>query len=142
MKFNLDGIDMVLKGLVSLENEVVDVKVIAKELKNISKIVIVLHIYFTTMNNSSSNLLPFSNSNLANYKPREIMQNCKEIFQPPKRLLPHKSHDHNTPLESHSKPICLRPYMYPYYEKNETDKMVAEMSDSRVIRPSQNPFYL
>ena len=34
----------------------------------------------------------------------------------------------------------MRPYRYPYFQKEETKKIVAELLMSSVIRPSQSPF--
>jgi hypothetical protein len=34
----------------------------------------------------------------------------------------------------------VRPYRYPYYQKEEIEKLVKEMLSSGVIRPSQSPY--
>jgi len=34
----------------------------------------------------------------------------------------------------------VRPYRYPFYQKKEIEKIVQELLDSEVIRPSHNPF--
>jgi hypothetical protein len=34
----------------------------------------------------------------------------------------------------------VRPYHYPYYQKDEIEKIVRELLETGVIRPSQSPF--
>lgn len=34
----------------------------------------------------------------------------------------------------------MRPYHYPYFYKNEIEKIVQELSHSGVIRPNQSPY--
>jgi hypothetical protein len=39
------------------------------------------------------------------------------LFEEPKGLPPSMSHDHAILLKSGSKPVCVRPYKYPYFQK-------------------------
>jgi hypothetical protein len=55
-------------------------------------------------------------------------------------LPPNCSHDHSITLKSDAQPVCMRPYRYPYFQKEEIEKIVAELLLSGVIRPSQSPF--
>ena len=36
--------------------------------------------------------------------------------------------------------MCERPYKYPYFQKNEIEKIVKELLEVGYIRPSQSPF--
>jgi hypothetical protein len=36
--------------------------------------------------------------------------------------------------------VCERPYRHPYFQKTEIEKIVRELLQSGVIRPSQSPF--
>jgi hypothetical protein len=43
-------------------------------------------------------------------------------------------------LKEDSTPVYVRPYRYPYFQKTEIKKIVRELLQSRVIRPSQSHF--
>jgi hypothetical protein len=43
-------------------------------------------------------------------------------------------------LKPNTQPICVRPYRYPFYRKEEIEKIVRELLTSWVIKPSQSPF--
>lgn len=62
------------------------------------------------------------------------------IFEEPKGLPPQRSHDHVILLKEGAQPVSVRPYRYAYFEKDEIEKIVCELLQSRVIRPSQSPF--
>jgi hypothetical protein len=70
----------------------------------------------------------------------ELLGSFEDVFAEPKGLPPNRSHDHSITLKSDAQPICMRPYMYPYFHKEEMEKIVAELLLSEVIRPSQSPF--
>jgi hypothetical protein len=70
----------------------------------------------------------------------DILREFAEVFQEPKGLPPSRSHDHSIPLIPGAQPVSVRPYRYPFYQKEEIEKIVRELLDSRVIRPSHSPF--
>jgi hypothetical protein len=70
----------------------------------------------------------------------ELLGSFEDVFAEPKGLPPNHSHDHSITLKSDAQPVCTRPYRYPYFQKEEIEKIVAELLFSRVIRPSQSPF--
>ena len=39
-----------------------------------------------------------------------------------------------------TKPINVHPYRYPHYQKTEMEKLIRDMLDQRIIKPSQSPF--
>ncbi|XP_042972920.1 uncharacterized protein K02A2.6-like [Carya illinoinensis] len=43
--------------------------------------------------------------------------------------------------EPGTSPISVRLYRYPYFQKDEIEKIVLELLDSEVIRPSQSPYF-
>lgn len=44
------------------------------------------------------------------------------------------------PLKVGSEPVHVKPYRYPYIQKNEIEKIMAEMLGVGTIRPSVSPF--
>jgi len=69
-----------------------------------------------------------------------ILNAYTDVFQEPKGLPPHRAQDHSIPLQEGAQPVSVRPYRYPFYQKEEIEKIVQELLDSGVIRPSHNPF--
>lgn len=63
-----------------------------------------------------------------------------DVFQVPSGLPTPRAHDHQIPLMEGTRPISVRPYRYPYYQKNEIEKLVKEMLQARIVRPSQSLF--
>lgn len=62
------------------------------------------------------------------------------MFEEPHGLPPPGTHDHKILLQQGNGAVCMRPYRYPSYKKNEIEKLVADMLDSGVIRPSQSSY--
>lgn len=69
-----------------------------------------------------------------------ILSDFSDVFAKPYGLPPKRSHDHKIPISSESRPINVRPYKYPHYQKNEIEKMVTGLLQSGVIRPSTSPY--
>ena len=55
-------------------------------------------------------------------------------------LPPKRAHDHHIPLKDESQVVKVRPYRYPSMQKNEVERLVAEMKAAGVIRDSISPF--
>ncbi|XP_035542078.1 uncharacterized protein K02A2.6-like [Juglans regia] len=62
------------------------------------------------------------------------------VFKEPEGLPPTRKYDHKIVLKEGTQPIANRPYRYPYYQKTEIEKIVAELLKSGVVRPSMSPF--
>jgi hypothetical protein len=69
-----------------------------------------------------------------------ILQEYEDIFREPKGLPPARSHDHSITIQPGVQPVSVRPYRYPYYQKEEIEKIVNELLESGVIRHSHSPF--
>ena len=69
-----------------------------------------------------------------------LLETFKDVFAKPKGLPPNHSHDHAITLKTDAQPVCVRPYRYPYFQKEEIEKIVGELLASEVIKPSQSPF--
>jgi len=71
---------------------------------------------------------------------QDLLQQFEDIFREPKGLPPLRSHDHAIPLQDGVTPVSVRPYRYPFYQKEEIEKIVKDLLKSGVIRPSHSPF--
>jgi hypothetical protein len=71
---------------------------------------------------------------------QELLQQFEDVFQEPKGLPPPRSHDHAIPLQEGVQPVSVRPYRYPFYQKEEIEKIVKDLLQIGVIRPSRSPF--
>ena len=69
-----------------------------------------------------------------------LLETFEDVFAEPKGLPSNHSHDRAITLKTDAQPVCVRPYRYPYFQKEEIEKIVGELLASRVIMPSQSPF--
>jgi hypothetical protein len=69
-----------------------------------------------------------------------ILREYAAVFQEPKGLPPPRSYDHSIQLFLGVQPVSVRPYRYLFYQKEEIKKIIRELLDSGVIRPSHSPF--
>ncbi|KAF5447657.1 hypothetical protein F2P56_033191, partial [Juglans regia] len=71
---------------------------------------------------------------------QKLLGHYEDVFGDPKGLPPQRSHDHSITLNPNTNPISVRPYRYPYFQKDEIEKIVRELLTSGVIRPSHSPY--
>ena len=57
----------------------------------------------------------------------QLLAEFEDVFLEPKSLPPHRTLDHEINLLPNSVPINVKPYRYPYFQKGEIEKQVAEM---------------
>ncbi|CAJ2661673.1 uncharacterized protein LOC123886206 [Trifolium pratense] len=69
-----------------------------------------------------------------------LLTEFQPLFAPPPSLPPPRPHDHRIHLLPDAPPVNVRPYRYPYYQKAEIEKQIAEMLQTGMIRPSRSPF--
>ncbi|XP_060673303.1 uncharacterized protein LOC132803788 [Ziziphus jujuba] len=62
------------------------------------------------------------------------------VFQNPTTLPQQRSHDHRIQLLANNPPVNVRPYRYPHYQKAEIEKIVRELLQIGLIRPSHSLF--
>ena len=62
------------------------------------------------------------------------------MFDTPKGLPPIRDHDHAINLIPGSVPPNIRPYIYPYVQRSEIERVIAEMLEVGIIQPSQSSF--
>ncbi|CAJ2679667.1 unnamed protein product [Trifolium pratense] len=70
----------------------------------------------------------------------EVIVRFEEVFNMPTGLPPPREHDHAIVLQPGASIPNRRPYRYPFYQKNEIEKMVKEMMQAGIIRHSTSPF--
>jgi len=62
------------------------------------------------------------------------------VFAEPKGLPPQRFIDHRIHLELRAKPVNVRPYRYPQYQKGEIERLVEEMLKVGIIKDSHSAF--
>jgi len=70
----------------------------------------------------------------------QLVKDFTNIFEKPKSLPPHRSHDYKIILQEGTSPINVRPYRYPALQKDIIEQTVKEMLEAGIVRPSQSPF--
>ena len=70
---------------------------------------------------------------------KELLQQFNFVFNTPKELPPSRGHEHQIVLKEGTQPINVRPYRYPFYQKNEIEKIVKDLLEIGAIRPSKSP---
>eukprot|EP00253_Pinus_taeda_P028551 PITA_28551 len=72
---------------------------------------------------------------------QQILNNHLPVFDKPRELPPSIwEHDHNIALVPGAQPPNVPPYRYPFTQKNEIEKIIKELSEASVIRPSISPY--
>ena len=64
---------------------------------------------------------------------QRVLDNHSKVFETPKGLPPIRDHDHAIHPIPGSVPPNIRPYRYPYAQKSEIERMVAEMLEAGII---------
>eukprot|EP00253_Pinus_taeda_P022340 PITA_22340 len=72
---------------------------------------------------------------------QQILNNHLPVFDKPHELPPSRGeHDHSITLVPGAQPPNVRPYRYPFTQKNEIEKIIKELLGAGVIRPSISPY--
>eukprot|EP00253_Pinus_taeda_P008252 PITA_08252 len=71
---------------------------------------------------------------------QKVLDNHSKVFETPKGLPPIRDHDHAIHLIPGSVPPNIRAYRYPCAQKSEIERMVAEMLEASIIKPSESSF--
>ncbi|GKE58112.1 hypothetical protein Tco_1497297 [Tanacetum coccineum] len=70
---------------------------------------------------------------LVHPKLEQLLTRFDSLFQVPTSLPPHRMIDHRIHLLPNTKPVNVRSYRYPHYQKGEMEKLVNEMLEQRII---------
>ncbi|KAF7810715.1 Retrovirus-related Pol polyprotein from transposon 17.6 [Senna tora] len=68
-----------------------------------------------------------------------ILNGFSEVCNPLQGLPPSRNRDHAILIKEGSQPPNIRPYRYPHSQKAEIEKLVKEMLEAGIIRPSSSP---
>ncbi|XP_042045394.1 uncharacterized protein LOC121791530 [Salvia splendens] len=70
----------------------------------------------------------------------QLVEAFPSLTRPDPGLPPPRHTDHQIPLLPGAEPVSVRPYRYNHLQKDEMEKLVAEMLASGVIQPSTSPY--
>ncbi|KAA0039461.1 Ty3/gypsy retrotransposon protein [Cucumis melo var. makuwa] len=69
-----------------------------------------------------------------------IIKQFQDVFEWPKKLPPRREIEHHIHMKEGTNLINVRPYRYGFHQKEEMEKLIQEMLNSGVIRPSIDPY--
>ncbi|XP_063950432.1 uncharacterized protein LOC135152943 [Daucus carota subsp. sativus] len=69
-----------------------------------------------------------------------VVQLHSRVFDTPVGLPPSRGHEHAINMKEGSSPVSMRPYRYPYCQKDEIERLIAEMLAAGIIKPSTSPY--
>eukprot|EP00253_Pinus_taeda_P036594 PITA_36594 len=127
---SLEGKEVELRGIVGKSGKIIRSNGMTKLLKKEQRGVIT-QLCSVEVPTSKSSISP----NL-----QKVLHNLSNVFENPKGISPICDHDHPIHLIPRIVPTNIRPYRYPYAQKSEIERMVAEMLEAGIIQPSQSYF--
>eukprot|EP00253_Pinus_taeda_P032580 PITA_32580 len=130
IKFSMEGKEVALRGIAGKPGNIISSNGMTKLLKKEQKGVIA-QLCSLDVSTSESSISPDL---------QKVLDNHSKVFETPKGLPPVRDHDHDIHLIPGSVPPNIRPYRYPYVQKSEIERMVAEMLEAGIIQPSQRSF--
>ncbi|XP_074356051.1 uncharacterized protein LOC141695725 [Apium graveolens] len=70
----------------------------------------------------------------------EVLEQHSRVFDSPVGLPPSRNHEHAITLRDGCNPVGVRPYRYPQSQKDEIERLIREMLEEGIIKPSTSPF--
>jgi len=79
---------------------------------------------------------------LADVEPEiaSLLHTYQQVFDVPSALPPHRSHNLAIPLIHGVNPVKVKPYRYPFSQKQQIEEMVQDILEEGSIVPSNSPF--
>ena len=136
LKFRLGNRTVAIKGDPSLDKTLISLKAMLRTIKHEGQGVRVelRHLVADCVGHQLKDSLEDYPTELA-----EIMGRFQQLFQLPKELPPNRGHEQAIVLREGAKPVNVRPYRYPQFQKDEIERLIQEMLEARIIRPSVSP---
>ncbi|KAL4591091.1 hypothetical protein LXL04_004040 [Taraxacum kok-saghyz] len=69
-----------------------------------------------------------------------LINTYSRIFDIPTSLPPHRTQDRHIPTLPTAAPVNIKPYRYPYYQKQIMTKMIGDMLSDGIIKASTSPY--
>lgn len=69
-----------------------------------------------------------------------LLTKFQDIFAEPTQLPPRRNSDHRIFLQPGTSPVNVRPYRYPYFQKDVIEQLIQEMKSCGFIRASTSPY--
>jgi hypothetical protein len=70
----------------------------------------------------------------------EVLHGFVDVFKEPTGLPPRRVQDYFLTLQLRAQAVSIKPYRYPFYQKEEIKKIVKELLHTGVIRHNHSPF--
>lgn len=71
-----------------------------------------------------------------------VLHRFKAVFCKPHGLPPLSPQDHAIHLQHQADPVNVKPYRYPYFQKQVMEQLVSDMLKEGVIQASTSPFFV
>ncbi|KAJ9700965.1 hypothetical protein PVL29_006342 [Vitis rotundifolia] len=134
MKVRLGKTVIVLKGDPSLSRTDVSLKAMARARQHHSQGVWVELCQSSTTSDLSKEVQEVPRT------VKEMLAQYQRVFGPITGLPPSREIDHAIQLIPGASPVNVRPHRYPHILKNEIERLVQEMLEAGIVRPSSSPF--
>jgi len=141
MSFDWQGQQILLKGKNPPKFQSIELKQLSALVQNGQPVedYLIYSLQFMEVEGGSKGLNPqFQGATAASLQ--SLLASYQDVFQEPTGLPPQRDHDHQIPLKTGSEAVNLRPYRYSGLQKDNLERMVAEMLDTGIIRTSNSPF--
>lgn len=133
VKFHHMGKPHVWQGITTDDTKIVNEKTIAKESQQ-GQLTSMLYCTQTNIHLDSNPIAPLPPDL------QQLLGQYSKVTQPQLSLPPHRAHDHKIPLIPGAKPVCIRPYRHSHFLKNELEKLIKDMLNTGIIRPSTSEY--
>ncbi|KAJ9552227.1 LOW QUALITY PROTEIN: hypothetical protein OSB04_016272 [Centaurea solstitialis] len=133
MKFPVAGRTVTLKGDPSLGKSLLSLKAMSKIIQQEGQAILVeLGSCLLSKEEEQEPQVPT--------EVQAVLDEFEQVFSMPKDLPPQRGKDHAINLKEGTEVVNVRPYRYPHYQKSEIEKLVKEMLEAKIFRPSNSPF--